>query len=187
MARAAANEEALRNAPNPGTRNEIASLRAACAQRNPEPWAVRDGGERVAQLHHAVGRDLRRLAELACLDRPLDSIEKAEIRTRMARAVALDLVRSERASNESNKMGNLESAAAQNPEKFAAGVAKSKPFQKAMEKITPANLKEMLFNNGIQAIRNGMLNQAASLSAKPDAPAKAPAPVQPEAKPNPQV
>ena len=187
MARAAANEEALRNAPNPGTRNEIANLRAACAQRNPEPWEVRDGGERMEQLHHAVGRDLRKLAEFACLDRPLDATEKAEIRTRMARAVALDLVRSERASNKSPEIGNLERAAAQNPEKFVAGVAKSKPFQKAMDKITPENLTEMLSGNGIQNIRQEMLAQAASVGAKPAAPAKVPEAVQPAVQAGPKV
>lgn len=187
MARAAANEEALRNAPENSTGKDIANLRAVCAQRNPEPWEVRNGGEQIAQLHHAVGRDLRKLAAFACLDRPLDATEKVEIRTRMARAVALDLIRSERASNQSNEMGNLENAAAQNLEKFAAGVAKSKPFQNAMDKLTPDKLKEMLSENGIQAIRNGMLNQAASLGAKPAAPVKAPEAVQPAVKGGPQV
>lgn len=171
VARAATNEEALRNALENSTRKDIANLRAACAQRNPEPWVVREGGDNVKKLHHAVGRDLRRLSELACLDRPLDAIEKTEVRTRMARAVALDLIRSERASRPSDEMGTLERTAAQNPEKFAAGVAKSKPFQKAMDKLTPEALKEMLSGNGIKAIRQGMLNQAVSPEAKPNAPA----------------
>lgn len=187
MARAATNEEALRNAAKNSTRKDIANLRATCTQRNPEPWVVREGGENVEKLHHAVGRDLRRLAELACLDRPLDAIEKAEVNTRMARAVALDLVRSERASNQSNEMGKLESAAAQNPEKFAASVAKSKPFQKAMDKMTPEKLKGILADNGIQTIRQGMLSQAVSVGTKPSAPVKAPEPVQPTVQSAPKV
>lgn len=186
-ARAATKEEALRNAVENSTQKDIANLRATCTQRNPEPWVVREGGENVEKLHHAVARDLRRLAELACLDRPLDAIEKAEVNTRMARAVALDLVRSERASSQSNEMGKLETAAAQNPEKFAASVAKSKPFQKAMDKMTPEKLKGILADNGIQTIRLGMLSQAVSVGTKPSAPVKAPEPVQPTVQSAPKV
>ena len=176
-ARAAANEEALRNAPKDSTQKDIANLRAVCVQRHQDSWAVREGGENVAKLHHTVGRDLRKLAEFACLDRPLDSSEKAEIRTRMARAVALDLIRTERASSQSTDMGTLERTAAQNPEKFAAGIAKSKPFQKMMDHLTPEKLNSILSENGIQNICQSMLT--ASVAGKTQAPAQAQPAVQP--------
>lgn len=176
-ARAAVNEEALRNAPKNSTQKDIANLRAVCVQRHQDSWAVREGGENVAKLHHTVGRDLRKLAEFACLDRPLDSSEKAEIRTRMARAVALDLIRTERASQQSDEMGTLERTAAQNPEKFAAGIAKSKPFQKMMDHLTPEKLNSILSDNGIQNICQSMLT--ASVAGKTQAPAQAQPAVQP--------
>ena len=56
-----------------------------------------------------------------------------------------------------------------------------------MDKITPENLRGMLSGNGIQNIRQEMLAQAASVGAKPAAPAKAPEIAQPEAKPGPMV
>ena len=171
-ARAAEKEAQLQNGAENDPRKNIADLRATCAQRNQASWTVRQGGERVAQLHHAVGRDLRRLSEFACLDRPLDSAEKAEIRTRMARAVALDLIRCERAGAQSDKMGALERVAAQDPDKFVAGIAKSSPFLKMTDKMTPDNLKEMLSENGIRTIRQNMLSQAVSIAGKMKAPAK---------------
>ena len=171
-ARAAEKEAQLQNGAENDPRKNIADLRATCAQRNQASWTVREGGERVAQLHHAVARDLRRLSEFACLDRPLDTVEKAEIRTRMARAVALDLIRCERAGSQSQEMGALEQVAAQNPEKFAAGIAKSSPFLKMTDKMTPDKLKEMLSEKGIQAIRQSMLSKAISNEGKPKAPEK---------------
>lgn len=170
--RAAQKEEQLQNGAENDTRKNIADLRATCLQRNQEPWTILDGGEKVAQLHHAVNRDLRRLSEFACLERPLDSVEKAEIRTRMARAVALDLIRCERVGAETDKMGALESVAAQDPEKFAAGIAKSSPFLKMTDKMTPDKLKTILSDNGIQDIRKAMLSQAVSTEGKQKSPAK---------------
>lgn len=173
VARAAEKETQLQNGVKDDPRKDIADLRATCAQRHQASWTVWKGGERVAQLHHAVGRDLRRLSEFACLDRPLDGVEKAEIRTRMARAVALDLIRCERAGAQSNEMGTLERVAAQDPDKFAAGIAKSSPFLKMTDKMTPDKLKDMLSENGIRTIRQNMLSQAVSIAGKPKAPAKA--------------
>ena len=171
-ARAAEKEAQLQNGEEDDPIKNIADLRATCAQRNQASWTVRQGGARVAQLHYAVGRDLRRLSEFACLDRPLDGAEKAEIRTRMARAVALDLIRCERAGAQSDKMGALERVAAQDPDKFVAGIAKSSPFLKMTDKMTPDNLKEMLSENGIRTIRQNMLSQAVSIAGKTKAPAK---------------
>lgn len=57
-------------------------------------------------------------------------------------------------------------------DKFAAGIAKSNPFLKMTDKMTPDKLKEMLSENGIQTIRQVMLSQAVSIAGKPKAPAK---------------
>ena len=53
-----------------------------------------------------------------------------------------------------------------------AGIAKSSPFLKMTDKMTPDNLKEMLSENGIRTIRQNMLSQAVSIAGKTKAPAK---------------
>jgi hypothetical protein len=90
----------------------------------------------------------------------------------MARAVALDLIRCERVGAQSDEMGTLERVAAQDPDKFAAGIAKSAPFLKMTDKMTPDKLKTILSENGIKNIRQAMLSQAVSTEGKQKAPAK---------------